>query len=60
MTATQPRLSDRTVGVIGSGRDEHDDLAREVGTLLAALGVNLLTNVARVMVRTAITMIGFT
>jgi uncharacterized protein (TIGR00725 family) len=43
VTATQPRLADQTVGVIGSGSDEHDDLAREVGVLLAALGVNLLT-----------------
>jgi uncharacterized protein (TIGR00725 family) len=37
------QLSTVTVGVVGSGTDEHDDLAREVGTLLAGLGVNLLT-----------------
>jgi uncharacterized protein (TIGR00725 family) len=36
-------LADRTVGVIGSGIHEHDDLARPVGQLLATLGVNLLT-----------------
>jgi uncharacterized protein (TIGR00725 family) len=36
-------LSKRTVGVIGSGTEEHDDLAGEVGRLLASLGVNLLT-----------------
>ncbi len=38
-----PALSDRTVAVIGSGLDEHEDLARPVGELLASLGVNLLT-----------------
>ena len=38
-----PSLSDRTVAVIGSGLDEHEDLARPVGELLASLGVNLLT-----------------
>ena len=43
MTSVSPRLSDKTVGVIGSGSDEHDDLARELGALLASLGVNLLT-----------------
>jgi uncharacterized protein (TIGR00725 family) len=32
-----------TVGVIGSGTDEHDELARPVGEALAELGVNLLT-----------------
>jgi uncharacterized protein (TIGR00725 family) len=36
-------LSTVTIGVVGSGTNEHDDLAREVGTLLAGLGVNLLT-----------------
>src|SRR5712692_4506936 len=41
--ATPMELADRTVGVIGSGIDEHDDLARPVGRLLATLGVNLLT-----------------
>jgi uncharacterized protein (TIGR00725 family) len=38
-----PRLAERTVSVIGSGTDEHDNLARQVGQLLATLGVNLLT-----------------
>jgi len=38
-----PALSDITVAVIGSGLDEHEDLARPVGELLASLGVNLLT-----------------
>lgn len=36
-------LATRTVGVVGSGTEEHDDLAVEVGRLLASLGVNLLT-----------------
>ncbi len=36
-------LAKRTVGVVGSGTEEHDDLAAEVGRLLASLGVNLLT-----------------
>jgi len=36
-------LANRTVGVIGSGTVEHDDLARPVGELLGDLGVNLLT-----------------
>lgn len=36
-------LSEDTVGVMGSGTDEHEALAREVGELLARLGVNLLT-----------------
>ena len=36
-------LSHRTVGVIGSGTLEHDELSRAVGELLAGLGVNLLT-----------------
>jgi uncharacterized protein (TIGR00725 family) len=36
-------LANRTIAVIGSGTDEHDDLARPLGRLLAALGVNLLT-----------------
>ena len=38
-----PRLAAKTVGVIGSGTDEHAELAEAVGTLLARLGVNLLT-----------------
>lgn len=36
-----------TVGVMGSGSDEHDELARPVGELLAQLGVNLLTGGGR-------------
>ncbi len=32
-----------TVGVMGSGTEEHDELARPLGELLARLGVNLLT-----------------
>jgi uncharacterized protein (TIGR00725 family) len=36
-------LARQTVGVMGSGVDEHDELARPIGELLAALGVNLLT-----------------
>ena len=36
-------LAKTTVGVIGSGTDEHDELARPVGEALAELGVNLLT-----------------
>lgn len=38
-----PLLAKTTIGVIGSGTEEHDDLAAEVGALLAELGVNLLT-----------------
>jgi uncharacterized protein (TIGR00725 family) len=38
-----PTLARHTVGVMGSGVDEHDELARPVGELLAELGVNLLT-----------------
>ena len=37
------RLARVTVGVIGSGTDEHDEHARPVGEALAELGVNLLT-----------------
>jgi uncharacterized protein (TIGR00725 family) len=44
-------LSDTTVGVIGSGIDEHDELARGVGELLAELGVNLLTGGGRGIMR---------
>jgi uncharacterized protein (TIGR00725 family) len=32
-----------TIGVMGSGTSEHDDLARPVGELIASLGANLLT-----------------
>ena len=38
-----PELSDTTVGVIGSGHDAHESLARDIGRLLADLEVNLLT-----------------
>lgn len=36
-------LSPTTVGVFGSGEHPHTELATEVGTMLAELGVNLLT-----------------
>jgi len=36
-------LAQQTVGVMGSGTDEHEALGQEIGELLAALGVNLLT-----------------
>jgi uncharacterized protein (TIGR00725 family) len=36
-------LSDKTVGVIGSGDERHESLAGSVGELLARLEVNLLT-----------------
>jgi uncharacterized protein (TIGR00725 family) len=42
-----PTLAEETVGVIGSGSDEYDELAQEVGELLAQLGVNLLTGGGR-------------
>jgi uncharacterized protein (TIGR00725 family) len=56
-----PRLAAKTVGVIGSGADEHAELAEAVGPLLARLGVNLLTgggggvmtSVSRVYTRSA-------
>lgn len=38
-----PVLGRATIGVIGSGLDEHEELARPVGALLAELGLNLLT-----------------
>lgn len=40
-------LASETVGVMGSGTDEHDELARDIGELLARLGVNLLTGGGR-------------
>ncbi|HEX6627561.1 MAG TPA: hypothetical protein VF105_06380 [Gemmatimonadaceae bacterium] len=40
-------LAKHTVAVLGSGTDEHDDLAREIGSLLARIGVNLLTGGGR-------------
>src|SRR5215471_12007052 len=42
-----PALAQTTIGVMGSGTDEHDDLARMVGATLADLGVNLLTGGGR-------------
>jgi uncharacterized protein (TIGR00725 family) len=38
-----PRLSPQTVGVMGSGTSEHEEYARPIGQLIAALGANLLT-----------------
>ena len=43
MTRQPPALAAHTIGVMGSGSDEHDDDSRVVGELLAELGVNLLT-----------------
>jgi uncharacterized protein (TIGR00725 family) len=43
----EPILASQTVTVIGSGTDEHDTLARDIGELLARLGVNLLTGGGR-------------
>jgi uncharacterized protein (TIGR00725 family) len=40
-------VSQQTVGVLGSGSDEHEEQARGVGELLADLGVNLLTGGGR-------------
>ncbi len=42
-----PLLATTTIGILGSGTEEHDDLARDVGALLAKLGVNLLTGGGR-------------
>ena len=36
-------LSDRTVGVLGSGHEPHESLAASLGQLLATMEVNLLT-----------------
>ena len=44
-------LSAETVGVMGSGTDEYEGLARAVGELLARLGVNLLTGGGRGVMR---------
>lgn len=38
-----PRLAPKTVAVIGSGNDAHEQLAVPIGQMLARLGVNLLT-----------------
>jgi uncharacterized protein (TIGR00725 family) len=38
-----PTLAAVTIGVVGSGVESHDDVASQVGVLLAGLGVNLLT-----------------
>jgi uncharacterized protein (TIGR00725 family) len=43
----QGTLSKQTVGVVGSGSEEHEDHARAVGEVLADLGVNLLTGGGR-------------
>ena len=43
----RPILATKTIGVMGSGTDEHIGLANELGTLLARLGVNLLTGAGR-------------
>jgi uncharacterized protein (TIGR00725 family) len=43
----EPTVAQQTVSVIGSGTDEHDALARDIGGLLARLGVNLLTGGGR-------------
>ncbi len=40
-------LAPHTIGVIGSGVDEHEAYAHAVGVLLGALGVNLLTGGGR-------------
>ena len=40
-------VSKQTVGVLGSGSDEHEEQARAVGEVLADLGVNLLTGGGR-------------
>jgi len=42
-----PTLAKQTVGVMGSGTSEHEELARAIGELLADLGVNLLTGGGR-------------
>lgn len=44
-------LALKTVGVMGSGSDEHEALARGTGQLLAALQVNLLTGGGRGVMR---------
>ena len=44
-------LAEETVGVLGSGTDEHEGLARGVGELLAQFGVNLLTGGGRGVMR---------
>lgn len=43
MTRQPAVLAAHTIGVMGSGTDEHDADSRVVGELLAELGVNLLT-----------------
>lgn len=44
-------LAEETVGVVGSGTDEYEELAQGVGELLAQLGVNLLTGGGRGVMR---------
>jgi uncharacterized protein (TIGR00725 family) len=48
---TFPPLAKHTVGVMGSGSEEHGTIARGIGTLLARLGVNLLTGGGRGVMR---------
>ncbi len=42
-----PIVANQTVGVMGSGTNEHEVLGRDIGELLATLGVNLLTGGGR-------------
>lgn len=42
-----PALAKATIGVMGSGSDEHADLAGPLGALLARLEVNVLTGAGR-------------
>jgi len=42
-----PALAETTIAVIGSGVESHEEVASEVGRLLAAAGVNLLTGGGR-------------
>ena len=46
-----PTLARKTVGVMGSGTNEHEEHARAIGELLADLGVNLLTGGGRGVMR---------
>jgi uncharacterized protein (TIGR00725 family) len=46
-----PTLAKKTVGVMGSGTNEHEEHARAIGALLADLGVNLLTGGGRGVMR---------
>lgn len=44
-------LAKKTIGVMGSGTNEHGEHARAIGELLADLGVNLLTGGGRGVMR---------